>query len=76
MNIQSDIPKTLASACQKYSDRIESVEYEGDDGYWIYMKSGWWNPHLESSMIHEHTVKACLWQLPLICADPRPADKR
>jgi hypothetical protein len=59
-------PKTLLNACLKYADKIDEVGNEGTDGYWIYCKSGYWNPHLECTVIHEHTVNDCIWQLPLI----------
>lgn len=47
----------------KYIDRIESISYEGEDGIWIYLKPGWYNPYLECGTIHEYSVKACVAQL-------------
>ena len=68
-------PKTLVNACLKYADKIEEVGNEGDDGYWVYIKPGFWNPSFEVMCIHEHTVKDCR-QLKGIAPDPRPEDKR
>lgn len=69
-------PKTLIKACEKYADKIDEVGNEGVEGYWIQLKPGWYNPHLECATIHEWTIRDCLWQLPLIKEDPRPEDKR
>jgi hypothetical protein len=54
-------PRTLINACLKHADKIEEVGNEGEDGYWVYMKAGFWNP---------------LWQIRGIAVDPRPEDKR
>jgi hypothetical protein len=69
-------PVTLLKACLKYADKISEIGNEGEDGYWINIKYGFWNPHLECTVIHEHTIKDCLWQLPLITNDPRPENQR
>lgn len=48
---------------EKFADRIESISYEAEDGIWIYLKDGWYNPYLETSMIHEYRIKDCVAQL-------------
>lgn len=33
------------------------------DGYWIFLKDGYINPHLECGIIHERSLKECISQL-------------
>lgn len=55
-----DLPKCL----RKFADRIESVSdersgYDGDDGYWVYLASGWRDPDGETHCVHENSPSAC-----------------
>ena len=54
--------KTLQRLAKQHPDKIESISIETDtgDGYWLYLKHPYWNPDLETSFIHEWTVKDCL----------------
>lgn len=53
---------TLEALAKKHPDIIESISYEGEDGYWLYMYKGWYAPSCETGTIHEYTVKDCLEQ--------------
>lgn len=70
MKIARNVPKTLAKVCRRYADKIELVENEGKDGYWIFLKDGYWNPHMELSYIHEWSIRNLLWQIARICPEP------
>ena len=35
-------------------------ETDQDNGYWIYLKDGYWSPDMEAITIHEMTVKDLL----------------
>lgn len=76
MTTYGTIPKSLMAACQKHADKIREIGNEGEDGYWIYLHDGFWNPLDEVMAIHEYNVKDCLWKLRCVAPDPRPADKR
>ena len=52
------LPKKLRKLANDH--RIEEIRNEGGDGYWIYLKPGWWLPHMETHCIHEYTQAACL----------------
>lgn len=45
------VPKWLEKIAR--DPRIDSVSDEGEDGYWVYLKPGFWNPNLGCHMIHE-----------------------
>jgi len=32
------------------------VEYEGEEGWWVYLKEGWVSPETGCGTIHEHTI--------------------
>ena len=76
MKISSNLPSSLTKACQRHADKIEEAYSEGEDGYWIILKDGWWNPDYQAISIHEWTVKACLLALTRIAPDPRPSNER
>jgi hypothetical protein len=69
------VPRTLLAACIK-SGRVDEVGNEGSDGYWIYLRSGFWSPEDETVAIHEYTVSACLCKLRSVESDPRPEGMR
>ncbi len=69
-------PASLLRACERHADKIEQVGNEGEDGYWIYMRAGWWNREAGTAAIHEHSVRDCITALRYIAQDPRPEDKR
>ena len=54
---------TKKQLLKKYAEMIESFEYEGNDGWWIYLKNGYINPHMECGIIHEATLKDVSEQL-------------
>lgn len=62
-----DIDMSLPKGLQKLLDdpRVQSIEDERneDNGYWVYLVNGWFNPYLETHCIHEDTVKAVLDQM-------------
>jgi hypothetical protein len=70
------VPNTLLAACNKHADKIREVGHEGEDGYWIYLRDGFWNPLDEVVAIHEYTVSDCLRMIRNIHPDPRPANQR
>ncbi len=51
------IPATLA----RFADKIDEVldERDQDNGWWIYLKTGWRCTHMETHCIHEDTLKQC-----------------
>jgi hypothetical protein len=56
----NDLPKCL----RKFADKIESVSderqgYEGDDGYWVYLVTGWRDDEGETHCIHEDNPMQC-----------------
>lgn len=58
------LPKCL----RKYAAVIESVSdersgYDGDDGYWVYLTTGWWSPEDETHCIHENNPRECAAKL-------------
>lgn len=48
-------PRTLAQL--KAHPWVQGVEEEDDNGYWLYLKSGYWSPQMETSSLHEMTVR-------------------
>lgn len=71
MKTYGNPPSSLLRACERHADKIAEVGNEGDDGYWVYLKDGWWSRDSETSAIHEHTVRECLQALRTIEKDPR-----
>lgn len=57
------MPATLLKACERLADRVDEVGNEGEDGYWIYLRAGWFNPVDGIHAIHEDTIKKCLDKL-------------
>ena len=51
------LPKSMS----KYSDRIEEIWSEGDDGYWVDYKPGWRSFVTDTHMEHEYTKRE-LWE--------------
>ena len=47
-------PRTLAQL--KAHPWVEGVDTEDDNGYWLYLKNGYWSPEMETTSIHEMTV--------------------
>lgn len=76
MKTYGNVPKTLIKACERNADKVEQVGNEGSDGYWIYLRAGFWNPEEETVAIHEFTVSDCLDKLRAVEPDPRPENKR
>lgn len=52
----TELPKCL----RKYADRIADVSDDrgNDDGYWVYLASGWRDPDGETHCIHEDSPSA------------------
>ena len=69
-----DPPKTLLDACRKHASKIVEIGNEGEDGYWIYLRDGWWNAEASAAVIHEYTVRQCIDSLRFIEPDPRAAE--
>ena len=48
------IPRTL----QQLKDHpwVEEVEKEEGNGYWLYLKEGYWSPEMETTSLHEFTI--------------------
>ena len=57
MVINMKLPKSMS----KYSDRIEEIWSEGDDGYWVDYKPGWRSFVTDTHMEHEYTKRE-LWE--------------
>jgi hypothetical protein len=76
MKTSGYIPSTLLAACLRSSDKISEVSNEGEDGYWIYCRDGWWNAEGSVTAIHERTVKDCISMLRYLKPDPRPETQR
>lgn len=53
------------------ADKIQSMEYERDNGWWMYYKPGWIDRNLETHFAHERT-KADV----IAAADPIPCECR
>ena len=45
--------------------RVEEMWYEGEDGWWIALKRPW-ETSLETTCIHEYTIKECCEQMKCI----------
>ena len=41
----------------KADPRVESVDYEGEDGWWVYLKNGFICEDSETHAVHEWTLK-------------------
>ena len=57
MVINMKLPKSMS----KYSDRIEEIWSEGNDGYWVDYKPGWRSFVTDTHMEHEYTKRE-LWE--------------
>lgn len=55
---RSELPKSLA----RWADVIDEISDErgSDEGYWVYLKAGWWSPDDETHCIHEDTIRECV----------------
>ncbi len=42
---------------KKHRHKVESIFQCEDGSWWIYLKTNWYNPELECSMLHEETKK-------------------
>ncbi len=53
--------KTLLKLKAKYPEIIADLidETGEDNGYWIYLKSGYVCPEMECGIIHERTIREC-----------------
>lgn len=62
----TNLPKTL----QRWADKIDEVSDERatGEGYWIYLKAGWWSPEDETHCIHEDTIRDCAAKMK--CIEP------
>ena len=69
-------PASLVRACERHADKIERVDDEGEDGYWIYLRAGWWNREASTTGIHERNVRDCINAMAYIERDPRPEHER
>ncbi len=51
----------LPACLKKYAHLIEEVsdERDTDDGYWVYLKPGYWHPPGEVHCVHEDTPREC-----------------
>lgn len=36
---------------------VSGFDEEFDNGYWLYLKDGYWSPEMESTSLHEMTIK-------------------
>ena len=36
---------------------VEGIDEEDDNGYWLYLKEGFWSPEMETTSLHEMTVR-------------------
>ncbi len=52
---------TIPATLRPWADRIDEVldERDQDNGWWVYLKTGWWSPNTETHCIHEDTLKEC-----------------
>jgi len=53
----TDLPKCL----RRFADKISDVSDErgSDEGYWVYLASGWRDDEGETHCIHEDTPSEC-----------------
>lgn len=65
MNTFGKVPKTLLAACAKRADAVDEVGKD-DDGYWVWLKTGWVCPDMECGTIHEYTVADAIAMLKTI----------
>lgn len=58
-------PKSITNLPERYTDAIADVsdERNNGDGWWIYLKEPFFNPHLECRTIHEQKLSSCIEQL-------------
>lgn len=57
--------KTISRLAPKYQAAIAEISDEraNGDGFWIYLKEPFFNPDMESKIIHEQTITECIKQL-------------
>jgi len=63
---EASIPKGLKAACLEREDAIYAVHAEVDDGlksYWVYLRPGFVNTHLECGTIHERLAADAVYQI-------------
>lgn len=48
-------PRTLSQL--RAHPWVSEIDEEFDNGYWLYLKNGYWSPEMESTTLHEMTVK-------------------
>ena len=57
----------------KQDPRVLDAWDEGEDGYWITLKTGWWSPAMETHAVHEWNIRDLLREFrsiePCNCAD-------
>ena len=49
-------PRTLSQL--KAHPWVMDIDEEVNNGYWLYLKEGYWSPEMETTSLHEMTVKA------------------
>ena len=64
-------PKNMAYLSLNKIKELPFVDYisderSGGDGIWVYLKKGFFNPHLETHCIHEDLISKIQWQLKII----------
>lgn len=62
VNRRKDMSKTIQDYINKHPDKFESWHSEDNDGldYWVYCRSPYFSPDMETQTIHEYTVKDTL----------------
>jgi len=69
LKTEGRMPKTLLRLAARHPDKIEEMLNEKaivtltgleDNGYFIYLRDGWWNSLHECHTIQEDTVQECL----------------
>ena len=48
-------PRTLAQLRQH--PWVQGIDEEQDNGYWLYLSEGYWSPEMETTSLHEMTVR-------------------
>ena len=76
ISTSGQVPASLLRACEKHVDKIEQIGAEGENGYWIYLRDGWWKEEAQTVAIVEHTVRDCIRALRWIKPDPRAPNER
>ena len=66
-------PKTRYQIEQRYE--VDQI-FQDSDGWWVWLKPGYWSSNMECGTIHEMTIKECCEQMVYVERAPKDVVER